>query len=294
MATIKKDATKKGIKKPQSTAAAVTTTKTSAKSSFANKGETKRNFSFTNNTGGEQTRTYQYTKSGMKLRDKQRNRELTLRLRYEPQYKNFDLVLTIYNLTNDGSFARNEEGKIDSGYFPLSMREVSTFSYFLNMIREQKITGINFNHINKTTNSGSLLEVLYVDGVIVIYVNYIVNGEREQEWSFQLDYIINFDIYDNNGDITPLPVNTAFEEFASLIQAAPGIMSLGRSLFDFRFSSNNNFGGTVSSNRTPSFGASARQMLSSNEEDEEDEEQTEDFEENDEDLPLDLGDSEEE
>lgn len=147
---------------------------------------------------------------------------------------NYELILKIQNLDDEGKFIKNEDGTFDNGYFNFTSTEIARVRYQLeqmfptNDINAGVIGGIIVNHISAQSNNGSQFEIVSEEDGVYMYISYVQSGEVVNEYRHLLSNDQNLLFYDENGeeakDVINMDVISIKELFSSAYALVSGLI----------------------------------------------------------------------
>jgi len=195
-------------------------------------------------------------------------------------------IIKITNLDENKKFVKDSEGKIDQGYFNLSIYDIQQMLYYLNYIIDSSTTysileivdsvinkfaetnnlkpidievpssyrGLTLIHDKKEENDESTstpqLEIIQQEDGIYIWIEYIKDNNIETEWHFKLDSTVQVSLYDEEGNIEKISLNSFLFLFRDYLNGMIALITTGNNLTDF--SSYKKSSGAVNSNKVGS------------------------------------------
>jgi hypothetical protein len=152
-------------------------------------------------------------------------------LRKADTYNNYELILKIQALDDNGKFVKNEEGNYENGYFNLSYNEIAKVAYQLEQMFPTgnmdagNIGGIIINHISSQSNSGSQLEIVSEEEGVFIYISYVTSGKVVSEYKHLLSNDQSLKFYNEEGEEAEEVVNMDIISLKTLFNSAYALVS---------------------------------------------------------------------
>ena len=187
---------------------------------------------------------YTWGNSGPNYWQRENKTALLASLR-ESDKNNYELILKIQTLDENGKFVKNEDGTYDNGYFNLSALEVARVSYQLEQMFPTSdmdsgiIGGIIVNHISAQTNNGSQFEIVAEEDGVYVYISYVQNAQITAEYRHLLSNDQTIRFYNENGEESEDVINMDIISFKQLFSSAYALVS---GLVDSAFEINGIFG----------------------------------------------------
>jgi len=194
-----------------------------------------------NSTGKEREKiTYTWGNSGPNFWQRENGTVLQSSLR-KSDNNNYELILKIQSLDEDGKFIKNEDGTYANGYFNFSAFEVARVSYQLEQMFPSddmdsgSIGGLIINHISSKSNNGSQFEIVAEEDGVFVYIAYVQNGEIVAEYKHQLSNDQTLRFYNEKGEEAEETINMDIISIKELFSSAYALVS---GLVDSAFEAN--------------------------------------------------------
>jgi len=185
--------------------------------------------------------TYAWGNSGPNYWQKENGTVLQSSLRKAGKSNNYELILKIQLLDDEGKFMKNEEGNYANGYFNFSANEIARVRFQLEQMFPAEdmdtgsIGGIIINHISSQTNNGSQFEIVAEEEGVFVYISYVQNGEIVDEYKHLLSNDQTLRYYNAEGEEAEENVNMDIVCMKQLFESAYALVS---GLVDSAFEAN--------------------------------------------------------
>jgi len=174
--------------------------------------------------------TYNWGSSGPNFWQRENGTVLQTSMRKSDK-NNYELILKIQSLDEDGKFIKNEDGTYNNGYFNFSVAEVARVRYQLEQMFPThdmdagSIGGIIVNHISSKTNNGSQFEIVAEEDGVFMYIAYVQEGKVVDEFKHQLSNDQSLRFYNEEGEEAEEIVNMDIISIKELFSSAYALVS---------------------------------------------------------------------